>query len=103
MDRVAGQYAIYGLNDVILNTDGRMQMRYNISIYFSFSIYRDSFRGLTNQSVNLHIARNPMFYLLYYTESLNKFFYPIVAVNFTIICFYFIYFCVSNAANAMLF
>ena len=33
MDRVAGQYAIYGLNDVILNTEGRMQMRYNILLY----------------------------------------------------------------------
>jgi len=30
MDRVAGQYAIYGLDDVISNTEGRMQMRYNI-------------------------------------------------------------------------
>jgi len=33
MDRVAGQYAIYGLYDVILNTEGRMQMRYNITRY----------------------------------------------------------------------
>jgi len=33
MDRVAGQYAIYGLDEVILNTDGRMQMRYNITHY----------------------------------------------------------------------
>jgi len=32
MDRVAGQYAIYGLDDVILNTEGRMQMRYNIPL-----------------------------------------------------------------------
>ena len=44
-----------------------------------------SFRSVTNQSVNLHIARKPMFYLLYYTESLNKSFYPFVAVIFTII------------------
>jgi len=34
MDRVAGQYAIYGLDDVIFNTEGRMQMRYNICNYF---------------------------------------------------------------------
>jgi len=33
MDRVTGQYAIYGLDDVILNTEGRMQMRYNIAKY----------------------------------------------------------------------
>ena len=33
MDRVAGQYAIYGLDDVILNTEGQMQMMYNISCY----------------------------------------------------------------------
>ena len=32
MDRIAGQYAIYGLDDVILNTEGLMQMRYNIII-----------------------------------------------------------------------
>jgi len=30
IDRIAGQYAIYGLDDVILNTEGLMQMRYNI-------------------------------------------------------------------------
>jgi len=30
MDWVAGLYAIYGLDDVILNIEGRMQMRYNI-------------------------------------------------------------------------
>jgi hypothetical protein len=30
MDWVAGQYAIYGPDDVILNKEGRMQMMYNI-------------------------------------------------------------------------
>jgi len=44
MDRVAGQYAIYGLDDVILITEGRMQMRYNIFTYsvitvVSLSVY----------------------------------------------------------------
>jgi len=29
MDRVAGQCAIDGLDGVILNTEGRVQMRYN--------------------------------------------------------------------------
>jgi len=46
-----------------------------------------SFRGLTNQSVNLHIVLKSMFYLLYYTESLKKSFYPFVAVLLTILCF----------------
>jgi len=46
-----------------------------------------TFLSLTNQSVNLHIARKSMFYLLYYTESLNKSLYPFVAVIFAIICF----------------
>jgi len=31
MDWVAGLYAIYGLDGVILNIEGRMQMMYNIS------------------------------------------------------------------------
>jgi len=39
MDRVAGQYAIYGLDDVILNTEGRMQMRYNIDEYTATVVY----------------------------------------------------------------
>jgi len=38
MDWVAGQYAIYGLDDVILNTEGRMQMRYNIKKYINFTV-----------------------------------------------------------------
>ena len=33
MDWVAGLYAINGLDDVILNIEGRMQMRYNITVY----------------------------------------------------------------------
>ena len=33
MDWVAGLYAIYGLDDVILNIEGRMQMKYNINGY----------------------------------------------------------------------
>jgi len=41
MDRVAGQYAIYGLDDVILNTEGRMQMRYNIYQYLYNSCYKN--------------------------------------------------------------
>jgi len=32
IDSVAGLYAIYGQDDVILNIEGRMQMRYNIYI-----------------------------------------------------------------------
>jgi len=63
---------------------------------------------MTNQSVNLHIARKPMFYLLYYTESLNKSFYPFVDIKHicsvceisqTLVGFF--NSCKSNAAKAM--
>ena len=53
MDRVAGQYAIYGLDDVILNTEGRMQMRYNIELY-CFIICRKSINQLAIQFIQFY-------------------------------------------------
>jgi len=34
MDLISSLYAIYGLDDVVLNIEGRMQMRYTIVQYY---------------------------------------------------------------------
>jgi len=58
MDQVAGQYAIYGLDDVILNTEWRMQMRYNIKKYYINQKY-------DNYDINIVFEKNK-------TNALNE-------------------------------
>jgi hypothetical protein len=63
-----------GLRAICKFTDWLVRLRKVYGPKRSWGPY--SFRGLTNQSVNLHFARKAMFYLLYYTES--KSFHPFV-------------------------
>ena len=61
MDRVAGLYAIYGLDDVILNIDRRMQMRYNILYCISFKSKRC-----------FGFSPNLFFIVINFDQSINK-------------------------------
>jgi len=57
----SGQYAIYGLDDVILNTEGRMQMRYNMTKYLCYVAYLTVFIYCLDRKVNV----------LYKTKTMN--------------------------------